>query len=192
MNFYPQLERRLRDSPPSIRSFLSEEVLIADRDVKALTCKYEMSAPSRLLDFLRDPFHDPSEAAVELWPNYSPIKGRSGQCHVDLDDPILSIHLDHYGGSGKLREDLASVAKEIGSEAYDEEIVLGVTYVEVARLALRFGFREMEILGEDKDYSKAIEARHKAFCAVNGKQNRPFELAAVYLSAEEFVAKFGH
>lgn len=192
MKFYPKSQHSVFLRDPLIRSFFSEETLVANRDVAALSYKWSSTAADRVVDFIKDPFYKPPDETVYIQEDASPISGRSGATKVDFDEPVLGLHVAGYGKPEKIRSDLRELAANIGDYACGEEVVLGVTYSEVARFAMRLGFKQMGIIGYDEGFSRAVETRHRAFRAINpARQDKPFELAAVYLPVEEFVTKFG-
>ena len=177
---------------PLIRSFLSEKRLITSRDVEALWHKYHTPAFYRLQDLFYDGIQEEEDdSAVTIREQESPISGKSNRHEIEFGESVFGLHVDRHGGLATVRSELAAAARYVGQQACKPEFVLGVTFTELARVAVRLGFEKMEIIDFDEDYYYDVATRHRAFSAVNPMRNvHPFEMSAVYLPAEEFVAKF--
>ncbi|MEK7152602.1 MAG: hypothetical protein AAB834_01535, partial [Patescibacteria group bacterium] len=104
----------------------------------------------------------------------------------------IMMHVDGFAGPQQLREDLSDVSAYI--QRHDtlnaRGYVAGVTYRELSRVAIRAGFRGMDMFRIDPDYLLGVEASHLVYCALNGRRERPFEPAMVYLPTQEFQERF--
>ena len=122
------------------------------------------------------------------------------------DDPTLArIHRNtrqnmlHVGqadsfGPDSLRRSLHDAAQYISlhDRLREREYVVGVTYREIAAVALRFGFREAWLDSSVREsYSLSAEAEHRVFNALNPSDKpRVYQPAMVFLPTDEFIKTF--
>jgi hypothetical protein len=200
--------REIMAQPVTFRAFLNEGLLVACRDIEGLTLKYRMTMPDgqEVFDRLNESISKQPEGehgtgfAVDRvitgigLCNNEPLRasGRDGDCSVEIGDTDpLSMHIYGFTGVQQLRRLIARTASHIEEreDLQQRPLVVGVTYSEIARLALRGGFRGMEIKEITNDFGYDLQAAHMTFCALNGIQ-RTFRPAMVYLPTDEFVQKF--
>lgn len=184
-----------------LRSSLPEKYLVKKRDFDALQTKKMRQEPEckiswrNYFNFREDRQFEANKIGSLIVERVtSPVigVGFDGKCKVNLDSDVICLHLSPgAGGIASVRKDLALAAERVDEISSETEVstVLGVTYMELGCVALRLGFRGMQISEIRTGYYQELKAAHRAFCAVNDRE-RQFTPAAVYLPTDEFVEKF--
>lgn len=116
---------------------------------------------------------------------------------LETDINNIAIHFGMYTrgkreGLQATRRDLAEAAGYIAAnEAFrTKEHVVGVTYSELARVAVRMGFYPGLLTDMWADDEEKLRNTHRAVCAVN-RVEREFIPVLVYLPTKDFIQKFG-
>lgn len=197
------IELIVKISNALLRSFYPKDRLVENRDADALWHKYRAGLPgySRIMESFKGYTESTSFGTDFLVKDLgsitvnarqpSLISGQSAKHAVYMGDDVIHLHVDSFSGAGQLRSDLGVAATYISQHRALRErpYVLGVTYAELARLAVRLGFESMVPSRIDRLYKYDVQAKHSVFCALNGKQ-RPFSVGAAYLPTPEFVETF--
>jgi len=115
------------------------------------------------------------------------------QAQVMRGEAGIMLHVEYINGPRHFLGQLELAGNYIAAnyELLEMPYVMGVSFRELGRFAVAVaGMRTMEITSAEADYADHAQAAHMAFCALNGGKPREFEMAAVYLPTDEFVAKF--